>query len=269
MTIIFDGTAGITTPAEVANTSVTTPIVTSTGSLTLKSSGNTAITVDTSQNVGIGTTSPSSYGKLAVVSADSAASIVASGTTGIARIYGYNAGSGGVYIDSANAAQSAFLPLTINSSTSIFATGGTERMRIDSSGRVTKPYQPYFYAYASANFSSGQNSELPYNAILYNIGSHYNTSTYRFTAPVAGVYLFFHRLSTSTNTAYECKIFLNNSTELSRNYWPSGTNTTQNSTVIIYLSAGDYVTAGLYAGSSITWLGSVQQQSAFYGYLLG
>jgi hypothetical protein len=143
------------------------------------------------------------------------------------------------------------------------------RMQIDGSGRVTKPYQPYFYAYASANFSSGQNSELPYNAILYNVGSHYNTSTYRFTAPVAGVYLFFHRLSTSTNTAYECKIFLNNSTELSRNYWPSGTNTTQNSTVIIYLSAGDYVTAGLYAGSSITWLGSVQQQSAFYGYLLG
>jgi hypothetical protein len=58
MTIIFDGTAGITTPAEVANTSVTTPIVTSTGSLTLKSSGNTAVTVDTSQNVGIGTASP-------------------------------------------------------------------------------------------------------------------------------------------------------------------------------------------------------------------
>ena len=91
---------------------------------------------DTSGNVGIGTNSPSTLGKLGVVSADSTASIVASGATGMARIYGYNSGSGGVYIDSANAAQSAFLPITINSSTSIFATGGSERMRIDSGGAV-------------------------------------------------------------------------------------------------------------------------------------
>jgi hypothetical protein len=46
-----------------ASTSVTTPIITSAAStaLTLKSAGTTAVTIDTSQNVGIGTTSPSTY----------------------------------------------------------------------------------------------------------------------------------------------------------------------------------------------------------------
>jgi hypothetical protein len=59
MTIIFDGTQGITTPAETANNSVTTPVVKSGSALTLQTNGSTtAVTIDTSQNVGIGTVSP-------------------------------------------------------------------------------------------------------------------------------------------------------------------------------------------------------------------
>jgi Chaperone of endosialidase len=61
MTITLNGTTGITTPAETATTSVTTPLLTSPAAtaLTIQSAGTTAMTVDTSQNVGIGTTSPS------------------------------------------------------------------------------------------------------------------------------------------------------------------------------------------------------------------
>ena len=59
MTIIFDGTQGITTPTETANNSVTTPVVKSGSALTLQTNGSTtAVTIDTSQNVGIGTISP-------------------------------------------------------------------------------------------------------------------------------------------------------------------------------------------------------------------
>jgi len=69
MAIIFDGTQGITTPAETANNSVTTPIVRSPSGLTLQTNGSTtAMTIDTSQNVGIGLTSPTS--KLTVRTAD-------------------------------------------------------------------------------------------------------------------------------------------------------------------------------------------------------
>jgi Peptidase_G2, IMC autoproteolytic cleavage domain len=59
--ITLNGTTGITTPAETATTSVTTPLLTSPAAtaLTIQSAGTTAMTVDTSQNVGIGTSSPS------------------------------------------------------------------------------------------------------------------------------------------------------------------------------------------------------------------
>jgi len=60
MAITLNGTTGITTPAETATTSVTTPLLTSPAAtaLTIQSAGTTAMTVDTSQNVGIGTASP-------------------------------------------------------------------------------------------------------------------------------------------------------------------------------------------------------------------
>jgi hypothetical protein len=60
MAITLNGTTGITTPAETATTSVTTPLLTSPAAtaLTIQSAGTTAMTVDTSQRLGIGTTSP-------------------------------------------------------------------------------------------------------------------------------------------------------------------------------------------------------------------
>jgi hypothetical protein len=78
-----------------------------------------------------------------------------------------------------------------------FATGGsaTERMRIDSAGRVTQPYQPAFKAGRSTNYTPSQNTAIVFNdassAQHFNIGGHYSTSNGRFTCPVAGRY-FFH-----------------------------------------------------------------------------
>ena len=79
--ININGTVGATTPAAgtfttvTANTSVTTPFVTSAAatSLLLKSAGTTAITIDTSQNVGIATATPNA--KLGVYSASSIANL--------------------------------------------------------------------------------------------------------------------------------------------------------------------------------------------------
>ena len=75
------------------------------------------------------------------------------------------------------------------------ATTGTERMRINSAGIITKPYNPSFMAYGDNSWTTltdGQSSH-PYNFnnIAHNIGSHYKnsgTDAGKFIAPVAGVY---------------------------------------------------------------------------------
>jgi hypothetical protein len=77
------------------------------------------------------------------------------------------------------------------------ATGGSnpelpiERMRINSSGYVTKPYQPFarvaLRGVTSYVVSSGQ--IIVFNTADENVGSCFNTSTGRFTCPVAGVYV--------------------------------------------------------------------------------
>ena len=60
-------------------------------------------------------------------------------------------------------------------------------------GVITAPNQIGFLAYSkSASNVSGSNTQkLPYNEVKYNICGHYDTSTYIFTAPVVGIYIFY------------------------------------------------------------------------------
>jgi len=107
---------------------ITTPTISSLSSasataLTLQSAGTTAITVDTSQNVGIGTSSP--QGKLAVSSG---------GAQGLEFLM---SSATAVGIQSYNRSTSAYVDQNYVGNVYTWTTGGVgERMRIDSSGNV-------------------------------------------------------------------------------------------------------------------------------------
>jgi hypothetical protein len=70
------------------------------------------------------------------------------------------------------------------------ATNNNVRMVVDSSGRVTTPVQPYFFAESTHTGTSLSTGVCPFNTVTHNVGNHYNGTNYTFTAPVAGKYLF-------------------------------------------------------------------------------
>ena len=70
-------------------------------------------------------------------------------------------------------------------------TGGTTGLTIDSSGRMFTPARPSFSATrTSALTVSSTNQTLVFNNVTHNQGSHYDSSTGKFTAPVTGLYYF-------------------------------------------------------------------------------
>ena len=72
-------------------------------------------------------------------------------------------------------------------------TANTSALTIDSSGQVTLPKIPF----AMVNVSGSNNvtpgtltGTVPFNNVLSSRGISWNTSTYKFTVPVAGLYNF-------------------------------------------------------------------------------
>jgi hypothetical protein len=70
--------------------------------------------------------------------------------------------------------------------------GSQMNLSIDYSGRVTMPYQPAFLARGSKSHAgSWRVVSDGLTTIEHNIGGHFNSSTGRFTAPIAGQYAFY------------------------------------------------------------------------------
>jgi hypothetical protein len=151
---------------------------------------------------------------------------------------------------------------------------GTERMRIDSAGRVTTPSQPLF----SASDSRGLNitsqvltSSNCFDSIDYNVGGHFNAGTGRFTAPVAGYYdCTFHCADASasgkdTNLRIR-KNGLSNSGPLTEAYNQAGLGGTNVFVrCIIQCSIGDYID---FEAARLNTVGAIQHKR-FIIHLIG
>ena len=157
-------------------------------------------------NVGIGTTSPISTLSVGVTSDTSSlgstgltiggASTLASGNVLMLNFTPIGASSGraraGIGCLVGSDWGTGNLTFYTRASTDASAmTTADEKMRISSTGIVTIPYQPSFYATSTVGETSyTANQVIVFNTARHNTSSCYNTSNGRFTAPVAGKYLF-------------------------------------------------------------------------------
>ena len=232
---------------------------------------NTLYVDSTNNRVGIGTATPNEAltieaplsgdtGLAINYSGDNKAGITVNPTTGQIQV--------GAHPD-LTSANAYYLSFNTASSNTVY-----ERMKIDSSGRVTMPYQPALMASATgnSNFTSVSSSTaFPANTAYKNVGGHYNTTTYRFTAPVDGFYLFcWSALTNNTTSQSRPTIMVNGSTSghvggfrpMTGNDPGALGNMFQ---VITYLSVNDYVSAASDSGD-LYFYGA--QHNAFSGTLL-
>jgi hypothetical protein len=169
-----------------------------------------------------------------------------------------------------------------NYGTDAIGTIGTRKMMsIDGLG-VIKPNQPAFQVTRgnSGNqvITSGVDEILQFNTVRFDTQSNFNTSTYRFVAPVAGRYQFSAtaRFDNTTAGGYMRTYFTVNGssgTGGSYNYGhviagSGGFSTSYQSlsiSAVIQLAAGDYV---MVQGGHTTRT-EFQSESQFSGYLLG
>jgi hypothetical protein len=215
--------------------------------------GNTLYVDDTNDRVGVGTASPSAklhvYGgsnnQFKVESSGAEANFTLAGTS-YAQI---NNSVGDLYITNDTAANL------------IFRTASTERMRIDSSGYVTRPYQPAFGATGQNGSASGI-ADLVFPTAVSNTGGHYSTSTGRFTAPVAGRYYFSCSIDGSSSGLPGAELKLNGTKIPGASSWQPTGDGCAVVVLVVNMSAGDYVNISTQVGME----GGLSQ---FCGFLIG
>jgi hypothetical protein len=154
----------------------------------------------------------------------------------------------------------------------------TQDMYVNPNGTVVKPNMPFF-AVGLSSGSYGTGATVIYNVIYDNVGSYYNASTGKFTAPVAGRYSFrFHHLNqNATGGDLRMAIVRNGSSVNGANfilYKNTGTSPgwggywqTQQGSITCTLAAGDAVWMINSADGATLYLDS--GYNSFQGYLIG
>jgi hypothetical protein len=158
-------------------------------------------------------------------------------------------------------------------------TGGTLRHQtsangFDVTGRVTISTQPAFMAGPAANYTLSNVSTVIMNTLLFNIGSAFNTGTYRFTAPVTGSYYFSYNANVynmDTGVYWLPAIYKNGAVYMrgGRVLGLGANDSNQTVSGVVRLTAGDYVTAVIECNDPSYNISGGTVWNSFSGILIG
>jgi hypothetical protein len=160
---------------------------------------------------------------------------------------------------------------------SVANTSGAIGLTVDAASRPLTPNRPSFRATRNNTQQAlvdGTVYVVGFNTIDTNIGGHYNNSTFRFTAPVAGFYQFDASIlvAKSTGNRIDFGLRKNGTTFISQEF--QGLNTTNfNTTVTLgvscYLTTNDYVEVVTSLAGATGYIYQEPQFWSFSGYLVG
>tara|TARA_R100000995_G_scaffold82994_2_gene57917 strand:- start:316 stop:1167 length:852 start_codon:yes stop_codon:yes gene_type:complete len=232
----------------------------------------TAITIDSGERVGINSSNMSS------LDADANQLVVGSGSgdQGL-TVYSDGSSSGSIFFANGTAGaqpKQGQIVYEQNNSTMLLKTANATAMSIDGSGRILKPLNVMFQAYASSNqsISNYSDNDVAFGGEDFDIGSNFASST--FTAPIAGKYVFMVRLQIADAVSNWIKVKLIPSGKQYQWQWKTGnTDTMCEFSQIVDMAASDTAKVTIVADdnnySIIGDSGSTYHQSTFSGYLLG
>jgi hypothetical protein len=232
--------------------------------LTLPDEAGTVLVNGTTSNVGIGTSSPG-----AKLDVRGSSTFLVNATNPTAWVSVDSALTTGSMYNQWNTTSNVGISGTYTNHPYMFVTNNTERMRIDTAGRVTMPYQPAFTAIKSDNTGQVGSGVYIFNQVTLNVGNHYNNTNGRFTAPISGVYYFITRLQLYGTSSYTSIYFTVNGSNTGggdfQTYDQVPNTTTHRAphhAALLSLTAGDYVEV-------VRSQSTRGMQSNFCGYLVG
>jgi len=152
-------------------------------------------------------------------------------------------------------------------------------MRIHKEGYVTKSNQPYCHISLDANRTAATNGIKKFSdstginghyftTIKSNVGSHWNASNSKFTAPVTGVYILTSNICThgSSPGSYMAWEWYKNGNRHYVGGWQQAESDgyeRESVTTMLALSANDYIEPGYEIQAAVTFMGTASA-NAYY-----
>ena len=130
------------------------------------------------------------------------------------------------------------------------ATNSNTAMTIDSSGRILTPTRPHalvnFGGGASDTYETVSDGLLPFDTIVHEVGSNYDTTNKRYVAPVAGLYLITFNCIFNGVTTFNCYLQVDGSVV---HRWYVGDSRHMTWTTLQEVSASSYFDIGHNTGA--------------------